>query len=210
MGVYPINALGSPKVVMDLQTVKFVVASGRSGRVAILTNSHTVSQLPSEITSPDSPWQPIHPPCRGTNVETHVAFHAYMLLPGFSIAFHAASLGRSRTSIATYRARAQQAALDNPAVREMINAQLCALRSEDGLQMAQLRGRAQLPHWSILAIAEYRARGLRRRELAAAFRCSRGTIAHALQWKNRGYDFMSGERRLSAAQLTPPGRFLRG
>lgn len=175
-----------------------------------MTNSHTISQPPSDIASTNSPWRPIQPPRRGeSDAEKLNNFYAYMLLPGFTLAFHAATLGRSRTSIATYRARAQQAALDNPGVKEMINAQLCALRPEDGLQMAKLRGSAQLPHWSLLAIAEYRSRGLSRRELAAAFHCSPGTIANALQWKNQSYDALSGERRLSAAQLTPPGRFLR-
>lgn len=152
-------------------------------------------------------WQPVHPPKRGANDAAKAAFQAYILLPGFSVAFHAATLGRSRTSIATYRARAQQASLNNPAVQEMINVQLCALRPEDGLQMAQRRGRAQLPHWSILAIAAFRERGLSRSELAVMFRCSPGTIANALQWKNQSYDALSGERRLSAAQRSPPGKW---
>lgn len=172
--------------------------------LAGVTNSHT-----EDAGSTDLPWHPVRPPGRGASNEQRTAFHAYMLLPGFSVAFHAATLGRSRTSIATYRARAQRVALDNPAVKEMINVQLCALRPEHGMQMAQRRGTAQLPHWSLLAISEFRERGFSRREIAAAFCCSRGTIARALLWRNRSYDPMSGERRLSAAQLTPPGRFLR-
>lgn len=167
-------------------------------------------QRASEAAPADFLWQPVRPPRRGASEEMHIAFYAFMLLPGFSLAFHAATLGRSRTSIATYRTRARQAALDSPRLKEMIDAQLSALRPEHGVQMARLRGRAQLPHFSLLAIAEYRARGLSRRELATAFCCSSGTIANCLQWKNQAYDAMSGERRLSAAQMAPPGRRLRG
>ena len=91
----------------------------------------------------------------------------------------------------------------------MISTQLGALRPEHGLQMAQRRGTAQIPHWSILAIAHYREQGLSRRDLAAAFCCSPGTVARALQWKNNAYDSLSGERRLSAAQKKPAGQFSR-
>lgn len=172
-----------------------------------MTNSHTISEPLGEIASTDFPWHPVRPPGRGASEDQHLAFHAYMLLPGFSIAFQAATLGRSRTSIATYRARAQKAALNNPTVKEMINAQLRALRPEHGMQMARRRGRAQLPHWSILAIAEYRDRGFSRRELAVMFRCSPGTIANALQWKNQSYDALSGERQLTSHQRSPPGKW---
>lgn len=172
--------------------------------LAGVTNSHT-----EDAGSTVLPWQPVQPPRRGVSEDQHIAFHAYMLLPGFSISFHAATLGRSRSSVSTYRASAQQAALDNPSVKEMIDTQLLALRPEHGLQMARRRGSAQLPHWSLLAIAEYRNRGFSRRELAVMFRCSPGTIANALQWKNQSYDALSGERRLSVAQLTPPGQFSR-
>lgn len=62
-----------------------------------------------------------------------------------SLALNAATLKRSRASIATYRNRAEKAALDNPAVSGLVRAHLAALKPENGLQMAQARGRAQLP-----------------------------------------------------------------
>lgn len=177
-----------------------------SGRCGLLTSFDTDSATNCSDGTITIPWQPVRPPKRGAHESVRSDFYAYMLLP-LTIAFHAATLGRSRTSIATYRARAQQASLNNPAVQEMINAQLRALRPEHGMQMARRRGRAQLPHWSILAIAEYRDRGFSRRELAVMFRCSPGTIANALQWKNQAYDALSGERRLSAVQRSPPGKW---
>ena len=172
-----------------------------------LTSSHTETSQTGEIRSTETQWQPVRPPRRGASDELLTAFHAHILQPGFSIAFHAATLGRSRTSIATYRARARQAELDSPAVREAINAALSSLRPEHGLQMAQCRGKAQLPHWSLLAIAEYRERGFSRRELAAMFCCSLGTVAHALQFRNRSYEPLSGARRLTKGQQRPPRQF---
>lgn len=75
--------------------------------------------------------------------------------------------------------------------------------------MAQVRGRAQLPTWSRLAIGEYRNRGFSRREIADAFRCSPGTVANVLQGKGATYALFSGERRLTHAQQHPPGRWKR-
>ncbi len=84
------------------------------------------------------------------------------------------------------------------------------MRAEHGLQMARLRGKAQLPAWSRLAIGEYRNRGFTRREIAAAFHCSPGTVANVLQGKGSAYALFSGERRLTHAQQHPPGRWERG
>lgn len=171
-----------------------------------MTNFHTEMQPAGVWASTDEPWQPISPPRRRASLAQQLAFHAYMLLAGLSVAFHAATLGRSRTSISTYREQAEQAARDNPAVRDKVDEYLMALRPEHGMQMAQRRGRAQLPYWSLLAICEFRDRGLSRREIAAAFRCSPGTVANALRWVGQGYNAMSGERLLTAAQQSPPGR----
>lgn len=154
-------------------------------------------------------WQPVPPPRRGADDAAWADFHAYMLLPGFSIAFHAATLGRSRSSIATYRRQAQEAAARNPDIATLTLAQLSALKAEDGLQMARLRGRAQLPHYALLAISEFRERGLSRSQIAADFRCSPGTVAHALQFRNRSYDPLSGSRRLSPVQSKPQGQFVK-
>lgn len=77
------------------------------------------------------------------------------------------------------------------------------------MQMARLRGSAQLPQHSLLAICEYRERGMSRAEIAKAFCCSIGTVARALQFRNQGYDPLSGARRLSRGQQRPPGQFVR-
>ena len=135
-----------------------------------------------------------------------MTFHAYMLLPGFSIGFHAATLGRSRTSISTYRAQAEQAARDKPEIAAMVQVMLCGMSAEDGLEMARRRGGSQLPHWSRLAIREFRSRGLDRQELSEAFCCSPGTIANVLSGKGMGFRPMSGARILTAVQQSPPGR----
>ena len=152
-------------------------------------------------------WQPVPPPRRGADDAAWADFHAYMLLPGFSIAFHAATLGRSRSSIATYRRQAQKAALADSGIGSLMLTQLSALSVDDGLQMARLRGRAQLPHYALLAICEFRERGLSRRQIASDFRCSPGTVAHALQFRNRSYEPLSGVRRLTATQQRPPRQF---
>ena len=151
-------------------------------------------------------WQPVQIPSRRATAAAWVTFHAYMLLPGFSIGFHAATLARSRTSIATYRTQAKQAAHDKPEIGAMVQVMLSGMRAEDGLEMAKRRGGSQLPHWSRLAIREFRSRGLDRQELSEAFCCSTGTIANVLSGKGVGFRPMSGERILTAAQQSPPGR----
>ncbi len=153
------------------------------------------------------PWQPVRPPKRG---QDRTAFHAYVLMPGFSLAFHAAALGRSRSALNVYRSAAVAAAQADPAIMAAVDAAVRALRAKDGLQMARVRCRAQLPAWSRLAIGEYRKRGFSRREIAAAFHCSPGTVANVLQGKGTAYALFSGERRLTHAQQHPPGRWQRG
>lgn len=148
------------------------------------------------------PWLPVRPPKRG---ESRTAFHAFMLLPGLSLSFYAAALGRSRSSVATYRAAAFDAAQSDPEVMAAVDAAVRAMRAEHGLQMARIRGGAQLTAWSRLAMNDYRKRGFSRREIAAAFRCSPGTVANVLQGKGTTYALFSGERRLTHAQKRPPG-----
>ena len=165
-----------------------------------MTNSHSEKALNIE----GEPWQPVRPPKRG---EDRTAFNAFMLLPGLSFSFYAASLGRSRSSVANYRAAALEASRIDPAIMAAVDAAVWAMRAEHGLQMARLRGRTQLPAWSRLAIGEYRKRGFSRREIANAFRCSSGTVANVLQGKGTSFALFSGERRLTPAQQNPPGRW---
>ena len=170
---------------------------------------HTNSPPICSDASTTSLWQPVRPPRRGASDAAKAAFQAYMLVPGLSVAFHAATLGRSRSSIATYRRQAQEASMRNPDIYAKVLAQLGALDANAGLQMAQCRGAAQLPHWSLLAICEFRERGLSRRQIASDFRCSLGTVAHTLQFRNRSYEPLSGARRLTKGQQRPP-RQLKG
>lgn len=167
-----------------------------------MTSSHSELMLRVE----GEPWQPVRPPKRG---EDRTAFNAFMLLPGFSLSFYSAALSRSRSSVSAYRAAAIEAAQTDPAITAAVDAAVWAMRAEHGLQMARLRGGAQLPAWSRLAIGEFRKRGFTRREIAAAFRCSPGTVANVLQGKGTAYAFFSGERRLTHAQQTPPGRWVK-
>lgn len=164
----------------------------------------TKSHSKKELNVVAATWQPISPPRRG---EDRTAFHAFMLLPGLSISFYGAALGRSRSSVASYRAAATKAAKSNPTITVSVESYLCALAAEDGLRMAQVRGSAQLPHWSRMAICEYRKRGFSRREIATAFRCSPGTVANVLQGRGTSYAPLSGERRLTKAQQHPPGQW---
>lgn len=166
------------------------------------TNSHSGSTVAAD----EMLWQPVRPPRRG---EPRTAFHAQMLMPGFSLAFHAAALGRSRTSIMSYRAAAIEAARSDPRVLEAVDAAIWAMRPEHGLAMAQARGTAQLPYWSRLAICDYRKRGLSRPAIANAFRCSLGTVANVLQGKGSSYSLFSGVRCLTSAQRNPPRRMRR-
>ena len=168
---------------------------------------HTASPPICSGTSTTGLWQPVRPPRRGASDAAKAAFQAYMLVPGLSVSFHAATLGRSRSSIATYRRQAQEAATRNPDIATRVLAQLGALNADAGLEMARLRGRAQLPHFSLLAICEFREKGHSRRQIAADFRCSTGTVAHALQFRNRSYEPLSGARRLTNPQQRPPKQF---
>lgn len=174
-----------------------------------MSSSHTISSTRTSVAETQHLWQPVRPPPRNSSEVIRANFHAYMLLPGFSIAFHAATLKRSRTTIATYKGNAQQAVLFNPMVRSLTLAQLSAMSAEDGRQMAKLRGRAQLPHYSLLAIYEFRDRGLSRRQIAKDFRCSPGTVAHVLRFRNQSYEPLSGVRRMTSAQQRPPGQFVK-
>ena len=155
-----------------------------------MTSSHLKKPLRVE----GEPWQPVRPPKRG---EDRTAFNAFMLLPGLSLSFYAAALGRSRSSIAIYRAAAILAAQSDPAILAAVDAAVWAMQAEHGLQMARLRGKAQLPSWSRLAIGEYRKQGFSRHEIATAFRCSPGTVANVLHGKGTSYALFSGERRLT-------------
>ena len=143
------------------------------------------------------------PPKRG---EDAMAFHAYMLVPGLSVAFHAETLDRSRSMVSLYLQRASEAAKQNPAVSLLTREIVGTLTPADGMRMAQLRGPAHLPYWSRLAICEWRKRGVSRNHIAENFHCSLSTVGNVLAGAGGGYVAMSGVRRLTQAQLNPIGK----
>ena len=165
-----------------------------------MSNSHAELKLSGDR----PPWQPVRPPKRG---QDRRAFNIFMMLPGLSISFYAAALGKSRSSVSVYRAAARDAALADPAIMAGVRAAIWDMSREDGLQMARLRGQAHLPSWSRLAIGDYRKQGFTRREIAKAFRCSLGTVTNVLLGKGGAYSLFSGEHRLTNAQLNPPGKW---
>jgi AraC-like DNA-binding protein len=84
---------------------------------------------------------------------------------------------------------------------------VASVSPEVGLELAQLRPkRAILPFWSRLAIAAYREAGSDYQTLARLFHCSRNTVRRALKMHAVAYCTITGNRRLTAAQLAllPP------
>ena len=173
-----------------------------------MINPHSRIKQNLDAVESKQTWQPVCLPNRrerdGDNL---LRFYAYMITPGFSLAFHAVTLARSLSSVSAYRKAALQAAQIDPRIHLEVRRRLASIEAEHGLQMAQCRGRAQLPFWSRLAICEFRKRGMSRIEIAAAFRCSLGTIANVLQGLGQSFDVISGERRLTHAQRSPPGQW---
>ncbi len=165
-----------------------------------MTNFH--SEKPTLESS--KRWQPAKIPRRG---QCRRAFHSFMLIPGLSGSFYSATLNRSRSSVWSYRAEALRAAKLDQTILHDVKQLVAEIRPEDGLAMAQVRGRAQLPSWSKMAICEYQKRGYSRCEIAAAFRCSQSTVANVLQGKRSAYDLFSGVRRLTPQQKEPSGKW---
>ena len=161
---------------------------------------NTVSTLPS--------WQPTSPPVHGeTDADIIRAFHASILLPGLSRAFQAATLKRSLPSIAKYHQMARQAVLVDAEIMVLVRIMVGAIGPEEGLLMARQRGPAQLVHFSRQAICDFHKAGWCRKRLAEEFLCSIGTISNILAGNGKGYAPLSGERRLTAAQAAPSGRW---
>lgn len=146
-------------------------------------------------------WKPV-----SLSRETRQDFHDFcvsLLLPGLSNTFHQQVLGRSYTTVRGYRAMAREEAERHPELWRDAESVVRKLTSADGLLMAQLRGRSQLPFWSKLAIVEYRKRGHSISELAGSFKCSRRTIHNVI----RSGNFLSCQRTLPPNKLSPPNKF---
>lgn len=173
-----------------------------------MANSHTDFGEISSPTEEIGGWHPPKPPKRGARYVSKLrAFYAYILSPGFTMAFHSIVLNRSPTSIAAYRAKALRAAKAEPEILEMVTAYVRLIGPQQALEMAQARGAAQMPYWSRLAVCEWHRQGLSRAEIAKAFRCAPGTVDNILHAKGKFFEGFSGNRRLTYAQLAPPGRW---
>ena len=143
-------------------------------------------------------WRPVPATERGDD-----KFHALMLTPGLSIGFLGAVLNRGSTAVYRYREEAKQARERSPDLQRLIDDMLSSITPADGLLMAQIRNRAQLPYWSKLAICDYRKRGYTNIELARAFSCCPRTITRITTRE----DFIFFSRPLPQNKLSPPGKF---
>lgn len=134
----------------------------------------------------------------------------YLLTPGFTTAYHARVLDLSTTTIHKHLEWSRTLSLADPTIAEAVDANCASITPDDGLKMAQRRGSAHLPWWSRLAMADFAARLESTSQVAALFRCSRRTVQLARAQGALSYDMFTGERRLSATQISPPGKWPAG
>ncbi len=146
-------------------------------------------------------WRPVLPPTPG---EPLAPFYISLLLPGLSTSFLQTVLRRSYNTVRKYKAQAREASVSDPAIMQGVHELMAGLSPSDGLAMALVRGRCQLPFWSRIAIAEYVKAGSTISSVSAAFRCSSRTVSNII---HRSV-FLNPDRVLAAQQLNPPGRFL--
>ncbi len=161
----------------------------------------TKNRYNSQSILPLAAWEPMAPVTGGAD---QPLFHAYILAPGFSTAFHAATLGRSAATICRYRRIANAAVRSDPSVRDLITEFVCSITPEIALAMARARGRTQMPYWSRLAVGEFLKRGMSRKEVARLFKCSVRTVANIVNGKGKSFVALSGSRHLSESQVRPP------
>lgn len=133
---------------------------------------------------------------------------AYLLTPGFTRGYHRRVLGVSNATLWSYLNWARAHADRNPAIREMISANLASITCDDGIAMARRRGSTHLPFWSRLAICEM----LQHEsvpKVAAIFNCSKRTVNNVSGGRCVAFDPLSGIRYLSRSQLLPPASLRR-
>lgn len=131
----------------------------------------------------------------------------YLLTPGFSSAYHSHVFGVSGTTLRKYLAWSRDLASNDLTIAGCVIANVASITADDGLRMAQRRGPTQLPWWSRLAIAEFALRMGSTKEVADLFGCSRRTVQLALKRLPLSFDAMTGERRLSTSQISPPNKW---
>ncbi len=161
----------------------------------------TVKGCNSQNILPPSAWTPLELPHSEAD---QPLFHAYILAPGFSTAFHSAMLVKSAATICRYRRIAREALRANGSIRDLITEFVCSITPEIALAMAQKRGRTQMPYLSRLAVGEFLKRGVSRKEVARMFKCSVRTVSNIASGKGGGYAPFSGKRSLTQSQSKPP------
>jgi hypothetical protein len=128
---------------------------------------------------------------------------AYLLTPGFTCGYHQQALRASNATIWNYTSWARAHAECNPLVEKMIAANLASITPEDGVRMAQRRGKSHLPFWSRLAICE-RLQTDSVAKVAARFNCSRRTVENVRAGRCVSFHPLTGCRQPSRSQRTPP------
>jgi hypothetical protein len=139
---------------------------------------------------------------RRLNADIELAI--YLLTPGFSRAYHQEALKTSNATLWKYMRWAVDLAQHNPGIGGQVMANLASITAQDGLLMAQRRGRAQLPYWSRLAICEYLEIHRSATAVAKMFGCSARTIYNVQRGACLAYHRLTGDRQLSASQTAPP------
>lgn len=134
----------------------------------------------------------------------HEELAVYLLSHGFSRAYHEQVLRTSNATLWKYRGWAERLARDDPGIGERVMANLDSVTAQDGLRMAQRRGRAQLPYWSRLAICEYLEIHRSATAIAKMFGCSTRTIYNVQRGPCLAYHPLTGDRQPSASQSAPP------
>jgi hypothetical protein len=129
----------------------------------------------------------------------------YLLTPGFSRSYHRQVLGVSDTTVASYMSWSHQLAEKEGEILKAARANAASITAEDGLRMAQRRGRAHMPWWARLAISHYVEQLGSTAEVASLFDCSRRTVQLVLKTIPIAYHPLTGERCLSRTQARPPG-----
>ena len=137
-------------------------------------------------------------------------FYIYLLTPGFSFSYHQHVLGVSDLTLRKYIRLAQRAAALDPTIQNDVMINIASITPADGLQMALIRGRCHLPHWSRLAICQAYSGTDNLCEVARMFMCSPSAARSAVKLTGRAFDTLSGKRRSSSSQSLPSGRWLPG
>lgn len=147
-------------------------------------------QITLESALAEAHWLPFPP--------GHACHDASILMPGFTTAYWMHVHGKCYGTITNWKAKATTNSHD---IRDAMQ----AITPADGMMMARMRGRCQMPIWSRMAIVAYRKQDYKTAEIARAFCCSPRTITNVI----RKADFVSLDRRLTEYQRNPPAKRVR-